>query len=129
MFPARLGGQRRTVTPFGEISLSAPCKHCVMRALEILSANLHRLMLEAGNPSSGLAVDKAAKALGLSIGRTSVTRYSHAEGNPTLDHLEMLAKVFGVQAWQLLHPTLGTDSEQCLPSPPPLFRVWRVVRP
>ena len=87
-----------------------------MRALDILSANLRTLMLEAGNPASGLAVDKAAKSIGLSLGRTTVTRYSHAEGNPTLDHLETLAKVFGVQSWQLLHPTLGKDSEQVLPT-------------
>lgn len=94
--------------------MSAPRKQCAMRPLEILSANLKRLMLHAENPSSGPAVEKAARLLGLSIGRTTVTRYSHAAGNPTLDHLEALAKVFGVEAWQLLHPTLGMDPQRSL---------------
>ena len=68
-------------------------------------------MREVGNPSSGPAVDRAAKSLGLCLGRTTVTRYAHADGNPTLDHIETLAKVFGIQAWQLLHPTMGRDVE------------------
>ena len=78
-----------------------------MRAVEILAANLSRLMQEAGNPSSSPAVDRVAKALGLSLGRTTVARCAHGDGNPSLEHVETLAKVFGVQAWQLLHPTMG----------------------
>ena len=72
-----------------------------------LSANLKDLMRKAGNPCSGRAVDRAAKSLGLCIGRSTVTRYAHGDGNPSLDHIEALAKVFGVEAWQLLHPRLG----------------------
>lgn len=78
-----------------------------MRALEILSANLRRLAQQPGHPSSGPGVESAAKAMGLSIGRSSVGRYFIASGNPSLEHVETLAKVFGVQPWQLLHPTLG----------------------
>ena len=78
-----------------------------MRALEILSANLRCLAQQPGNPSSGPGVERAAEAMGLSIGRSSVGRYLIATGNPSLEHIETLSKVFGVQSWQLLHPTMG----------------------
>lgn len=78
-----------------------------MRALEILSANLKCLAQVPGNPSSGPGVERRAKAMGLSIGRSSVGRYFIGQGNPSLDNIEALAKVFGVRAWQLLHPTMG----------------------
>ena len=81
-------------------------------AVQNLSANLRVLMLRAGNPSSGAAVDRAAKTLGLSLGRTTVTRYAHGDGNPSLDHIEALAKVFGVEPWQLLHPRMGEGSDR-----------------
>ena len=110
---------RPEVIVFGDTSNCALCKHLCknigmhnMRAAEILSANLRRLMLEAGNPSSGPAVDRTAKSLGLRLGRTTVARYTHADGNPSLDHIEALAKVFGVQAWQLLHPEMGKGLEE-----------------
>ena len=83
--------------------------HLYMRAVEILSANLKRLMQVTGNPSSSPAVDRVAKNLGLSLGRTTVARYAHGDGNPSLEHVETLAKVFGIHAWQLLHPTMGQD--------------------
>ena len=67
-------------------------------------------MQEPGNPSSGPAVDQAAKSIGLSIGRSTVTRYANGRGNPSLEHVETLAKVYGIQAWQLLHPKLGRDA-------------------
>lgn len=108
------------IITFGDISAALLCKHyCqdalsnrLVRTAEILSANLRRLMSEAGNPSSGSAVDRVAKSLGLRLGRTTVTRYAHADGNPTLDHIESLAKVFDVQVWQLLHPTMGRGIEE-----------------
>lgn len=78
------------------------------RALHIFSSNLKRLMREKG-PQTALAVERAATAKGLGIGRTSVGRYAGGEGNPTLDHLEAIAHVFGVVPWKLLHPSLGQD--------------------
>lgn len=86
-----------------------------MRAIEILSANLKCLAHQPGNPSSGPGVERAAKSMGLNIGRSTVGRCFIANGNPSLDHIETLAEVFGVQAWQLLHPTLGAvtaDADQ-----------------
>ena len=78
------------------------------RALHIFSSNLRRLMREKG-PQTALAVERAATAKGLGIGRTSIGRYAGGEGNPTLDHLEALALVFGVLPWKMLHPGLGQD--------------------
>lgn len=78
------------------------------RALHIFSSNLKRLMREKG-PQTALAVERAATAKGLGIGRTSVGRYAGGEGNPTLDHVEAIAHVFGIVPWKLLHPALGQD--------------------
>ena len=91
-----------------------------MRALEILSANLRWLGRQPGHPSSGPGVERAAKALGLNIGRSTVGRCLIAQGNPSLDNIETLAKVFGVRAWQLLHPTLGAVTTGAHPRPDPL---------
>jgi len=82
-----------------------------MRATQILAANLTRLMAQPGNPSSGPAVDRVASGLGLRIGRTTVTRITHGDANPSLEHIEVLAKVFEVQPWQLLHPSMGNGWE------------------
>ena len=54
--------------------------------------------------------------MGLSIGRSTVGRCLVAQGNPSLDHIETLAAVFGVQAWQLLHPTMGTVTAEAGPT-------------
>jgi DNA-binding XRE family transcriptional regulator len=87
-----------------------------MRPQEILAANLIRLMDQQDSPSSGVAVDKAAAALGLQISRSTVTRISHGDSNPSLQHVEVLAKVFGVQSWQLLHPTMGKSGDDRSPA-------------
>lgn len=78
------------------------------RALQTFTSNLNRLMREKG-PTTALAVERAAGAKGLGIGRTSIGRYAGGAGNPTLDHLEALAEVFGVMPWKLLHPALGRE--------------------
>ena len=78
------------------------------RALALFSSNLKRLMREKGPPTA-LAVERAAGARGLGVGRTSIGRYAAGAGNPTLEHLDALATVFGLSPWRLLHPTLGED--------------------
>ena len=65
-------------------------------------------MREKGPPNA-LAVERAASAKGHGVGRTSIGRYATGGGNPTLDHLEALAQVFGLVPWKLLHPSLGRE--------------------
>lgn len=79
------------------------------RAIDNFSSNLRHLMRDKGPPTA-LGVERAASAKGLGVGRTSIGRYAGGEGNPTLDHLEALAKVFGTAPWKLLHPTLGREA-------------------
>lgn len=79
------------------------------RTLAIFSSNLRRLMRDKG-PATALALERAATARGLGVGRTSIGRYASGAGNPTLEHLEALARVFGVVPWKLLHPNLGRDA-------------------
>ena len=61
-------------------------------------------------PATALAVERAASDKGLGVGRTSIGRYAAGQGNPTLAHLEALAKVFGTLPWKLLHPELGREA-------------------
>lgn len=80
------------------------------QALDIFSSNLKRLMREKG-PHTALAVERAATAKGLGVGRTSIGRYASGTGNPTLEHLESLSEVFGLAPWKLLHPALGNAGQ------------------
>ena len=68
-------------------------------------------MTKADYPNSALAVEGSALAAGLEIGRTSVARYVMGCGNPTLDQINTLARLFDLQPWQLLHPNLGLSSD------------------
>ena len=61
-------------------------------------------------PTTALGVERAASDKGLGVGRTSIGRYIAGDGNPTLDHLEALARVFETAPWKLLHPALGREA-------------------
>lgn len=75
---------------------------------QVLAANLKTLMARVGAPSSAPAVEEATKVKGgLKVGRSTVQRILKAETPVNLDYVESLAKVFGVQPWELLHPSMG----------------------
>lgn len=67
-----------------------------------LAKNLEALMVK--HEMSGPAVAKAA-----GIDRKSVNNMRHARHNPDLDHVEAVARVFGLTAWQLIRTDLSKD--------------------
>ena len=76
------------------------------RALRDLAANLQRLMEADKDYTSARKVAERA-AMFKKIHPKTVTRILSLAGNePTLDTVESIAKVFGLQAWQMLVPNL-----------------------
>lgn len=69
---------------------------------EILAKNLRVLIQRAK-----LTPPKVAKEA--HIDRKSVTNMLNAKHNPNLDHVEAVARVFGLTAWQLIRSNLEKD--------------------
>jgi uncharacterized membrane protein YhfC len=72
-----------------------------------LATNLADLMGKNSGLSSALLIEKATKG---AIGHSTVARMK-AGSNATLDNVQALAALFNLEAWQLLHPTLGVEEE------------------
>jgi transcriptional regulator with XRE-family HTH domain len=70
-----------------------------MRPRDILAANVNRLI--AANPRFKSPAE-LVKASGLSSG--TIGRIRLAQVATTMDHLEGLAKAFGVEPWELMAP-------------------------
>ena len=82
-------------------------------AKQILAANLQALMnARADLKTQGKIAAKASKAGGKKVAQTSISNMLKPESpfSPTLANVEAVASVFGLQAWQLVHPTLGDES-------------------
>lgn len=72
---------------------------------EILARNLQTLMSKSADMRSQTALAKRA-----AIAQKTVSNYlspASYVGAPSLDKVEALARAFGIETWQLLHPTLG----------------------
>ncbi|AEG94426.1 helix-turn-helix domain-containing protein [Ramlibacter tataouinensis] len=71
------------------------------KALQVLAANLERLIAEHKELNSQPKLAAAAK-----IDQKTVYRIVTKQNEPSTDKLEKLAKALGVQTWQLLVPGL-----------------------
>ncbi len=71
---------------------------------EILAANLAQLMERSADCKSQNALAKRS-----GIAQTTIGNYLNANyaGYPNLEKVEKLAKCFSLEAWNLLHPTIG----------------------
>ena len=71
---------------------------------EILSRNLIKLMELSANCKSQNALAKHSH-----VAQKTISNYLTANyiGYPSLEKVELLAKCFGMEAWNLLHPTMG----------------------
>lgn len=71
---------------------------------EILASNLKRLMDMSADCKSQNALAKRSK-----VAQTTVGNYSNKTyvGYPNLEKVGMLAHCFGLEAWNLIHPTMG----------------------
>lgn len=82
-------------------------------AKQVLAANLRALMDGTPELDSQMKIAaRAQKAGGKKVAQTSISNMLNPNSrvSPTLENLEAVASVFGLQAWQLLHPTLGDHS-------------------
>lgn len=72
---------------------------------ETLAANLRRLMDLSPDLKSQAAVAKRSK-----VAQTTISNYLRPgsyKGAPSLDNIHRLARAYGLEAWQLLHPSMG----------------------
>lgn len=70
-----------------------------------LAKNLSRLMEMSADLKSQTALAKRSK-----VAQTTIGNYLKPEsyiGAPNLEKVAQLAKAFGLEAWQLIHPTMG----------------------
>jgi transcriptional regulator with XRE-family HTH domain len=77
-------------------------------AKQILAGNLEALMERDGYSQSKLAA-KAQKIGGSKVAQTTISNMLNPNStiSPKIDSIEAIAAVWKLQAWQLLHPTLG----------------------
>ena len=57
--------------------------------------------------ASAPAVERATAQKGLKVGRSTVQRVKDGDTTVNLDYIEVFAKVFQKEPWQLLHPAIG----------------------
>lgn len=70
-------------------------------ALQVLAQNLERLMAASALYGKQQAVAAKAK-----VDQKTVSRILHKTNEPSLDKLERIAAVFGLEPWQMLVPGL-----------------------
>lgn len=87
-----------------------------MPARETLAENLRALMEAHHTYKSTPAIERATEALGSKVGKSTIDRAMKGETNLTIDHLEAIASIYGLDAWQLMAPGLRPKSPPVLKS-------------
>jgi hypothetical protein len=95
------------------------------KARKILGANLSRLMASSVEYGSAPAVERATAEKGQKVGRSTVQRVKDAETTVNLDYIDVFAKVFRKEPWELLHPAMGEGNDA--PNAPSLPQALEVV--
>lgn len=86
-----------------------------MSARDVLGENLKILMASSSKLKSTLALERATLHKGCKVGKSTIDRAIKGETTLNLDYIEVLAKVYELDAWQLLTPGLQ-------PNNPPVLR-------
>ena len=86
----------------------------------IVSSNLAKLMAMSLDCKSQNALAKRSHVAQTTIGNYLNKTYT---GYPNLEKIEMLARCFGLEAWNIIHPTMGDKeiSEKEIQ----MYRRWR----
>lgn len=82
-------------------------------AKQVLATNLQALMSRYPDLDSQTKIAaRTNKPGGKKVAQTSISNMLNPNSmvTPTLENIEAIAVAFGLQAWQLLHPTLGDNS-------------------
>ena len=72
-----------------------------------LAVNLQHLMEKSSDLKSQNALAKRSKVAQTTIG--NYLRPDSYTGYPAMDKVDKLARAFGLDAWVLIHPTLGSN--------------------
>lgn len=86
-----------------------------MSARDVLGANIKALMDASTEYRSTLALEKATFHKGCKVGKSTIDRALKGDTTLNLDYIEAIAKVFGLDPWQLLTPSMQ-------PKNPPVLR-------
>lgn len=86
-----------------------------MNARDTLTENLRALMSSHHTYKSTLAIERATEKAGLKVGKSTIDRVLRGETNLTIDYIEAIAGLYGLDAWQLMTPGLR-------PKSPPVLR-------
>jgi len=89
-----------------------------MNTREILAANLAALQARYPDLKSSLAIERASAELGegRKIAHSVMQRVTKAATPFNLDDLQTLAELFGLDAWQLLVPSMSAEHPPVLRS-------------
>ncbi len=74
-------------------------------ARNVLAINLRKLMEQSPDLCTQSAIAKKSGVAQTTIGY--MLRSESLVKAPNLDNVEKIARVFGLEAWQLLHPSMG----------------------
>jgi hypothetical protein len=86
-----------------------------MNARKVLADNLAALMRRPDRPViTERELSERARARGYVVSPSSVNRILNCKVAPTLDHVVILAMLFGLEPWQLLTPGLNPDDPPVL---------------
>ena len=86
-----------------------------MSARETLAENLRSLMGTHHTYRTTMAIERATEAMGLKVGKSTIDRALKCQTTLNLDYIDVIARIYGLDAWQLLTPGLA-------PKNPPVLR-------
>lgn len=88
---------------------------------QLVATNITKLMGMSDDCQSQLALSKKS-----GIGQSTISNYLRPEeydGSPQIDKLQKIANCFGLETWQLLHPTMG--DKELSAKEIQMYRRWR----
>jgi hypothetical protein len=88
-----------------------------LTARRVIAANVRRLMDRAdGSPVTEQDLARMARRAGHTLSQSTINRILNARVSCGVDHLEILASLFGLEPWQLLVPELDPHDPPVLAS-------------
>lgn len=79
-------------------------------ASRVLAVNLHKLIKSGRGPKSQNAIHKKT-----GIAQSTVGRILSGENNTGVDTMQLIADLYGLEAWHLLLPNLCIENPQAAP--------------
>lgn len=87
-----------------------------MSARDTLAQNLRSLMDAHHTYRTTTAIERATEKNGLKVGKSTIDRALRGETNLTLDYIDAIANIYGLDPWQLMSPGLSPKNPPVLKS-------------